>query len=111
MMERSITRLDLFEKADAVEAAAEPGSRRSLFPDRSTPSLTPRELQVIGMLALGSTNKGIAHALGVSVHTVKYHLKASFRKFRVRGRLEAVTVAYELGLIRFPRDQRIDESR
>lgn len=64
--------------------------------------LTRREHQVVEMLARGWTNKRIAAELFVCEDTVKFHLKAAYRKIGVRRRIEAVFVASNLGLIRFP---------
>jgi DNA-binding CsgD family transcriptional regulator len=57
--------------------------------------LTPRELEVLGALAEGMTNKGIARHLNISLHTVKFHLESLFRKLGARTRTEAVAKASE----------------
>jgi two-component system, NarL family, nitrate/nitrite response regulator NarL len=61
--------------------------------------LTPRELQVAQLLAAGLTNKEIAHRLGVTDHTVKFHLNGILRKLGVSTRTEAVVQAARLGLL------------
>ncbi|HEY7635466.1 MAG TPA: response regulator transcription factor [Gemmatimonadales bacterium] len=61
--------------------------------------LTPRELEVLGMLAEGSGNKVIAARLGISEHTVKTHVGAIFGKLGVSSRAEAVASAARLGLL------------
>ncbi|MGH8516686.1 MAG: response regulator transcription factor [Panacagrimonas sp.] len=108
MMERPSIKLDQIEKESALEPLNELGR---ILPSRThdAASLTPRELQVIELLTHGWTNKRIARALGVSVHTVKFHLKASYLKFGASGRLEAVTMASALGLVRFPRHGDIEQ--
>ncbi len=57
--------------------------------------LTPRELDVLGALAEGMTNKAIARRLNISLHTVKFHVESLFRKLGARTRTEAVAKASE----------------
>jgi DNA-binding CsgD family transcriptional regulator len=57
--------------------------------------LTPRELQVLDAIAAGLTNKGIARQLGISLHTVKFHVESVFRKLGARTRTEAVAKGLE----------------
>lgn len=52
--------------------------------------LSPREAEVLEVASLGLTNAQIAAKLNVSVHGVKFHLSAIYRKFRVTNRTEAV---------------------
>jgi DNA-binding NarL/FixJ family response regulator len=61
--------------------------------------LTPREVEVIGMIAEGLGNKMIAARLGISEHTVKTHVTAVFTKLGVSSRAEAVASAARLGVI------------
>ena len=74
------------------------------YPSLLTPAvqfdaLTPRQLEVLGLLAEGLPNKRICQALGLTEHTVKTHLKAIFAHLRVHNRTECVTQARALGLI------------
>lgn len=62
-------------------------------------NLTPRELEVLKLLAEGKTNKAIAHQLEVSSHTVKFHVNALMGKLNAQSRTEAVVRATRLGLI------------
>ncbi|MBC8144707.1 MAG: response regulator transcription factor [bacterium] len=62
-------------------------------------SLTPRELEVIRLLAEGLPNKLIADRLGISDHTVKFHVNAILSKLGAHSRTEAVTRAARGGLI------------
>ena len=62
-------------------------------------TLTPRELEVLRLLARGLPNKQIAAQLAVNVRTVKYHVSAILAKLDVTNRTEAVTVAASRGLI------------
>ena len=57
--------------------------------------LTPRELEVLGAIGEGLTNKAIARKLGISLHTVKFHVESLFRKLGARTRTEAVTKALD----------------
>ena len=62
-------------------------------------ALTPRELQILGMLAQGLGNKQIAWQLKISEHTVKFHLASIFGKLGASTRTEAVTQGLRRGLI------------
>ena len=62
-------------------------------------SLTPRELEVLGLLAEGASNKVIAHRLRISVHTVKFHVRSVLDKLDAVGRTDAVAHAVRLGVI------------
>jgi DNA-binding NarL/FixJ family response regulator len=61
--------------------------------------LTPRELEVLGLLAEGLPNKAIGLRLGISEHTVKFHVNAVLGKLGAQSRTEAVVRATRLGLI------------
>ena len=62
-------------------------------------SLTPRELEVLGMMAEGAANKNIAWKLGISEHTVKFHVASILAKLRAGTRTEAVTMGIRRGLV------------
>ena len=62
--------------------------------------LTPRETEILGLLAEGQSNKTIARNLGISDGTVKLHVKAILRKLDVHSRVEAAVMAVEQGLSR-----------
>jgi len=61
--------------------------------------VTPRELEILGMLADGLGNRTIAGRLGISEHTVKFHIASIFAKLGVATRAEAVTAGIRRGLI------------
>ena len=61
--------------------------------------LTPRELQVLTLLAEGMSNKAIARRLGISVHTAKFHVSALIDKLDAVGRTDAVAQAARRGVI------------
>jgi two-component system, NarL family, nitrate/nitrite response regulator NarL len=62
-------------------------------------ALTPRENDVLQLLAQGMTNKAIAHRLGITDHTVKFHVNAIMTKMGAQSRTEAVMIATRAGLI------------
>ncbi len=62
-------------------------------------ALTDRELSVLRLVALGMGNKEIAAELGISRHTVKYHLAAVLTKLGVHSRTEAVALALRRGMV------------
>jgi DNA-binding NarL/FixJ family response regulator len=61
--------------------------------------LTPRELQVLQLVAQGLPNKGIARRLGISENTAKFHVASLCGKLGASSRTEAVTLAARRGLI------------
>jgi len=94
----------------AVEAAAaglvvlHPQDIPALVADRPLPAaqsqmLTPREIQVLAMLAEGHGNKTIAWKLGISEHTAKFHVASILSKLNAGTRTEAVTLGIRRGLI------------
>ena len=80
------------DAADALLRRAAPGAG-PLEP------LTPRELEVLRLVAEGLPNKAVAARLEVSENTVKFHVNAIFGKLGVQSRTEAVVRATRLGLI------------
>jgi two-component system nitrate/nitrite response regulator NarL len=62
--------------------------------------LTPREREILCLLAEGQSNKVIARNLGISDGTVKLHVKAILRKLKVHSRVEAAVLAVEQDLCR-----------
>ncbi len=64
-------------------------------------ALTERERQVLGLLAEGMANKQISYHLGISEHTVKFHVSSIYAKLGVSNRAEAVRMGIQLGLVMF----------
>ncbi|MFE0420885.1 response regulator [Streptomyces sp. NPDC058953] len=62
--------------------------------------LTPRELEILRLIASGLDNAEIAASLAIGVQTVKNHITNVFAKLGVRDRAQAVIAAYESGLVR-----------
>jgi DNA-binding CsgD family transcriptional regulator len=63
------------------------------------PGITPREAEVLGLLADGLANKEIAARLGFSAHTAKFHVESLLRKLDAANRAEAVREGIRRGLI------------
>jgi len=87
-----------------VRANESPDVVLVLSTEVSTPTdgdvpLTPRELEVLTLLAEGKSNKQIARSLGISVHTAKFHVGALIDKLDAVGRTDAVAQAARRGVI------------
>ena len=61
--------------------------------------ITKREKEILGFLTKGASNKEIARDLGISVVTVKLHVKNICQKFRVKNRTQAAMKAHEMGIV------------
>jgi DNA-binding NarL/FixJ family response regulator len=72
--------------------------RRAAVPG-DTPTLTPREREILALMADGLGNKAIAPRLGISAHTVKFHIASIFAKLGVTTRAEAVAEGARRGLL------------
>jgi DNA-binding CsgD family transcriptional regulator len=79
---------------DETHAQTARGSGTSAVPD-----LTPRQVEVLGLLAEGLNTREIAGRLGVAVETARNHIRALLRRLGVHSRLEAVIVARRHGLV------------
>jgi two-component system, NarL family, nitrate/nitrite response regulator NarL len=63
--------------------------------------LTPREIEVLGALGNGLTNKEMARLFGISPHTVKFHIESLFRKLGAASRAEAVAKGVRQQVVEF----------
>lgn len=81
--------------ARAVQGGSKPAPASTQLAD-----LTPREREILCLLAEGQSNKVIARNLGISDGTVKLHVKAILRKLEVHSRVEAAVMAVEQNLCR-----------
>ena len=99
--------LDVVSEAATLSAARASGSIADAYlvgavvadDDPLVEPLTPRELQVIELVADGLPNKAIAAALRVSDETVKFHLGSIFGKLGASNRTDAVRLALRRGLV------------
>jgi DNA-binding CsgD family transcriptional regulator len=62
-------------------------------------ALTPRELEVLALIAAGASNKLIARRLAISVHTAKFHVAGVLEKLGAHSRAEAVAIGARAGLV------------
>lgn len=93
-----VATVELVGAAEVADAAILVPHREALHPETSA-SLTPRELEVLGLLAEGASNKEIAQRLGISVHTAKFHVSSVLDKLDAVGRTDAVAHAARMGVI------------
>jgi DNA-binding NarL/FixJ family response regulator len=100
---KDVNRDELFQCIREVHAGKYfllPNVAAKLAGRQSADELTPRELDVLRLLAAGKPNKLIAADLGIGEVTVKSHVRAIFTKLNVLSRTEAIAVASRSGLIR-----------
>ncbi|HEX8054601.1 MAG TPA: response regulator transcription factor [Thermoleophilaceae bacterium] len=87
---------------DIASATRMVGLGMSVFapePKRMRHVLSERELDVLQLIARGSTNREIADALFLSPHTIKDHASAIYRKMKAKNRADAIQRAQRLGLL------------
>ena len=77
------------QNGDVTDAAA---------PDRRTPALTKRELDIVKLVSQGMKNKEIGRELQIAERTVKNHLQSIFSKLQVSNRLELAVFAIRNGI-------------
>ena len=99
---------------DAVKQIAEGGAvmspevakrvvelfRKSQAPTQQADALSPQENRLLRLLIDGHQNKTAAAELGISVHTVSFHLRSIYEKLHVHSRSEAVARALRIGLVK-----------
>jgi DNA-binding CsgD family transcriptional regulator len=85
----------LVVRAKPPETGFAPAPNGGLRP----PLLTPREVEILLAVGEGLSNKEVARRLGISQHTVKFHLEAVFTKLNAGSRAEAVAKGLRQGLI------------
>ncbi|MGW3495247.1 response regulator transcription factor [Streptomyces sp. NPDC001020] len=104
---RLVARSDTLLFPSAVRALAQEHAREYVAPPPWLARLTDREGEVLRLMSAGLTNAEIAQRLGVGSATVKTHVAAVLAKTGARDRTQAVIIAYEAGLMRPPRQNRV----
>lgn len=87
-------------RQSAPESTPRAQARIPAGQDSDTPQLTPRELEVLGLIAQGLSAKMVAAELQTSRYTVNDQIKSIYRKLGIRNRVEATAQAVKLGLVR-----------
>ncbi|MEI9414198.1 response regulator transcription factor, partial [Mesorhizobium sp. Cs1321R2N1] len=77
----------------------EPFEDEVLDEHAARPALSPREAEVLALLAEGAPNKVIARRLNISVHTAKFHVAAILIKLGAANRTDAIAIAMRQGLV------------
>jgi len=85
--------------ADVTQNLASRIPALSAQPAPALDDLTPREIEVLRMLAEGLGNREMAARLGISDHTVKFHISSILDKLGAATRTEAVTMGIRMGII------------
>ena len=98
MLLAGVPGLRLVGPSEAADAALVHPASTAALRDGEIP-LSPRELEVLALLAEGASNKEIARRLGISVHTAKFHVGSLLDKLDAVGRTDAVAHAAQLGVI------------
>ncbi|MBK9797603.1 MAG: response regulator transcription factor [Holophagaceae bacterium] len=99
---KSVRRATLIEAVRAVAAGKRylpPATAARLVEAMESERLTPREVDVLKLLAEGQRNREIADALGLAEPTVKIHVNNLLRKLQAKDRTEAAIIALKRGLI------------
>jgi DNA-binding NarL/FixJ family response regulator len=89
----------VFEQLGAAPALAEVQALASSAPPRTAGGLTPREVEVLRLVATGASNREIADVLVISDKTVARHVANMFTKLDVSSRAAATAFAYEHDLV------------
>lgn len=91
----------MISEADELRSfsMAAPRLDRPFAADDGEIALTSRENEVLGLLAHGASNKSIARALDISVHTAKFHVASVLAKLGARNRSDAVAIGIRRGLV------------
>ena len=104
--------VDAIDKIAAGGSYVDPRLDRILLSPRATaqlPQLSPREREIMHLMAEGRTAEAIANELNVSVETVRTHVRNVIRKLQARNRVHAIALALERGEIALGNDD--DDAR
>jgi DNA-binding CsgD family transcriptional regulator len=93
-----VEEIQLVGAGEVADALIVPGGTPAQLADASV-GLTPRELEVLALLAEGASNKLIARRLGISTHTAKFHVGSLLDKLDAVSRADAVVHAARIGVI------------
>src|SRR5882724_1449692 len=99
---KGMSHLKLLDAIRSVRAGQQyfPRSIRASIPDKLNRSaLSPRELDILRLIAKGLNNQGIAEALSITRGTVKWHVNIILRRLDVNDRTQAVVIAAQRGII------------
>lgn len=99
LLPTSISTAQLTAALSAVAAGLVVRLPATMSSERGRGLLTPRELEILDCLSKGLSNKSVARHLGISQHTVKFHLEAVFAKLDATSRAQAVAKGLRTGLI------------
>ena len=85
-------------EAPPASEPPDPAGRPAATPSSAPAGLSPREVEVLRLLAAGRTSKEIAEALVLSIRTVERHITHIYEKIGARGRADATAFALKHGL-------------
>lgn len=91
--------MEILIEDNSASLSSAPSSNFSSVSDPSAQLISPRESEVLNLLAQGLANKEIAWRLKISEHTVKFHITSIFNKLNASTRAEAVAIGIRRGLI------------
>jgi len=94
--------MDAIRDVDAGELLFDEEVAAKLAHSDAAPSLSPRELTILELIARGLSNKEIQASLSIAEGTLRNHLKRIFDKFQVTDRTQAALIGIKRGLIRMP---------
>lgn len=89
----------LIDRLEHLHQAEQQLGEVSLGPDRMPIALTELETTCLILLSRGRSNHEIAEKMGVTIHTVRFHLKKIYKKMGVSSRVEAVSIAIDHGYV------------
>ncbi len=94
-----LARIEAVLRRSKWQQEAQPKQEKTLNKDVSIDALTPKEKEVLALVAQGASNQEIADKLFVRDVTVKTHLNSIFKKLKVTNRTQAVLLAMQMNLI------------
>ena len=94
-----LARVEAVLRRSKWQQEAQPKQEKTLNKDVSIDALTPKEKEVLALVAQGASNQEIADKLFVRDVTVKTHLNSIFKKLKVTNRTQAVLLAVQMNLI------------